>query len=106
MRRGEIWWAELGPPAGRRPVLLVSRDAAYSVRSMVMVAPIGRRIRGIQTEVPLGPDDGLANHCAANLESIATVAKARLQRHISTLQGARMRQVDAALQLAFGLPRN
>ena len=33
MKRGEIWWADLPPPVGRRPVLLLSRDRAYVVRS-------------------------------------------------------------------------
>jgi len=40
MRRGEIWWAELPAPGGRRPVLLLSRNEAYVVRQLVTVAPI------------------------------------------------------------------
>ncbi len=51
MKRGEIWWAELAPPAGRRPVLLLSRNEAYAVRELVMVAPLTTRIRGIPSEV-------------------------------------------------------
>ena len=39
MRRGEVWWADLPPPAGRRPVLLLSRNEAYAVRQLVTVAP-------------------------------------------------------------------
>jgi mRNA interferase MazF len=53
MRRGEIWWAELEPPAGRRPVVLLSRDEAYKIRSLIIVAPITARIRRIASEVPL-----------------------------------------------------
>ena len=33
MMRGEVWWANLPPPIGRRPVLLLSRNRAYSVPS-------------------------------------------------------------------------
>ena len=54
MRRGEIWWAELTPPAGRRPVLLLSRNEAYAVRELVTVAPVTTRMRHIPSEVPLG----------------------------------------------------
>ena len=37
MRRGEVWWAALPKPAGRRPVVLLSRDEAYAVRELVTV---------------------------------------------------------------------
>ena len=33
MRRGEVWWADLPAPAGRRPVVLLSRNEAYAVGS-------------------------------------------------------------------------
>jgi mRNA-degrading endonuclease toxin of MazEF toxin-antitoxin module len=26
MRRGEVWWADLPAPAGKRPVVLLSRN--------------------------------------------------------------------------------
>ena len=42
MHRGEVWWAELPLPAGRRPVLLLSRDAAYKVRTSLTVAMVTR----------------------------------------------------------------
>ncbi|RPJ34838.1 MAG: type II toxin-antitoxin system PemK/MazF family toxin [Planctomycetaceae bacterium] len=54
MRRGEVWWADLPPPTGRRPVVLLSRDDAYAVRALVTVAPVTTRIRSIPAEVPLG----------------------------------------------------
>jgi mRNA interferase MazF len=39
MRRGEVWWANLPKPVGRRPVVLLSRNAAYPVGASVTVAP-------------------------------------------------------------------
>ncbi|MCJ7654886.1 MAG: type II toxin-antitoxin system PemK/MazF family toxin, partial [Dehalococcoidia bacterium] len=63
MKRGEIWWAELESPTGRRPVVLLSRDEAYSVRSLVIVAPVTTRIRHVPSEVPLVADDGVPHDC-------------------------------------------
>ncbi len=103
MRRGEIWWADLPPPAGPRPVLLLSRDEAYLVRRLVTVAPLTTRVRGIPVEVPLGPDDGLPKHCVANLDSLVTIPKARLTRRLSRLGSSRMRAVEEALRFALGM---
>ena len=103
MKRGEVWWAELPPPTGRRPVILLSRDEAYAVRSMVIVAPVTTRIRHIPAEVPLGPEDGLPRACVANLDSIITIAKANLRERVTTLSVKKLRAVDAALHFALGL---
>jgi mRNA-degrading endonuclease toxin of MazEF toxin-antitoxin module len=83
--------------------VLLSRDAAYDVRSEVTVAPVTRRARGIPVEVPLGPEDGLHYPCAANLDSINTVHMNLLQRRITTLSPAKLQAVDAALRFALGI---
>ena len=54
MRRGEIWWANLPIPAGRRPVVLVSRNVAYVARNKVTAIEITTHVRGLESEVPLG----------------------------------------------------
>ena len=82
MRRGQIWWANLPAPFGRRPVLFVLRDGAYSVRDLVIVAPVTTRVRGIPAEVPLGPEDGLPRTCVANLDAIYTISKRNVDNHI------------------------
>ena len=103
MRRGEIWWAELEPPAGRRPVVLLSRDEAYGVRSLIIVAPVTTRIRRISSEVPLGTDDGMPQDCVANLDTITTIPKDCLQSRITTLSAKKLREIDAAIRFALGL---
>jgi mRNA interferase MazF len=103
VRRGEIWWADLPPPTGRRFVVLVSRDRAYAVRDFVMVAPVTSRRRGIPGEVPLGPEDGLARPSVANLDSLVTVPRASLRRRLAMLSPAKIAAVDAALRYALGL---
>jgi len=103
MRRGEIWWAELAPPAGRRPVLLLSRDEAYAVRELVTVAPVTTRIRRIASEVLLGPEDGLPKACVVNLDTITTIARRSLQERLVTLSPEKLKAVEAALHFALGL---
>jgi mRNA interferase MazF len=79
VKRGEIWWAELPRPAGRRPVILLSRDEAYEVRRLVTVAPVTTRVRGIPVEVPLGPKDGMPQERVANLDTVTTIPKDALR---------------------------
>lgn len=103
MRRGEIWWAGLPPPAGRHPVILLSRDEAYSVRALVTVAPVTTRIRRIPVEMPLGSEDGLPRACVANLDSIVTIARASLRERVASLSPEKLRAIDAAIHFALGL---
>jgi mRNA interferase MazF len=103
MRRGEVWWAELPAPAGRRPVVLLSRDEAYAVRELVTVAPIATRARRIPAEVSLGRADGLPRRCVANLDTITTIPKRWLRERLAVLSPARRAAVDRALRFALGL---
>jgi mRNA interferase MazF len=103
MRRGDVWWASLPPPAGDRPVVLLSRDAAYSVRALVTVAPITTRIRKIPVEVPLGRADGMPKSCVVNLDSITTIPKAVLDRRMGSLSKKKVEALNAALRFALQL---
>ena len=105
MKRGEIWSAELPRPAGRRPVILLSRAEAYEVRWLVTVAPVTTRVRGIPVEVPLGPKDGMPRECVANLETVTTIPKDALRERLTVLSRSKMAAVDAALRFALGLQR-
>jgi len=103
MRRGEIWWAELEPPAGRHPVVLLSRDEAYAVRSLIIVAPITTRIRHIASEVLLGTDDGMPRDCVANLDTITTIPKDCLSDRLTSLSPQKLKEVEIAIHFALGL---
>ncbi len=103
MKRGEIWWADLEPPAGRRPVLLLSRDEAYTVRSLVVVAPVTTRIRGIPSEVPLGPENGLAKPCVADLDVITTISRASLTDRVTNLNSKKLKEVEDAIHFSLGM---
>ena len=65
--RNEIYWTDLGPPAGRRPVCVLTRDAAAAVLTTVTCAPITRTVRGIRSEVEIGTDEGLPEICVIKL---------------------------------------
>jgi mRNA interferase MazF len=103
MRRGDVWWADLPSPAGRRPVVLLSRNEAYAVRELVTVAPVTTRVRGIPTEVELDRADGLPKRCVANLDTITTIPRRRLTTQITRLAPAKIAAVDGALRFALGL---
>ena len=103
MHRGEVWWAELPQPVGRRPVLLLSRDAAYSVRTSVTVAVITRTIRNIPTEVLLEQEDGMLAKCVVNLDDILTVPKSRLTERVTSVSSEKMNAVAKAVVFALDL---
>ena len=103
MRRGEVWWAELLPPIGRRPVVLLSRNVAYRVRTSVTVGMVTRTIRGIPVEVPLGMEDGMPEKCVVNLDDILTIPKLRLVERITTLPPQKMTAVAKAIIFALDL---
>jgi mRNA interferase MazF len=103
MRHGEIWWAQFAGPASRRPVLLLTRNPAYAVRTSVTVAPLTTTIRDIPVEVRLGSQHGVPRECVANLDEVQTIRKERLISVLTTLSPEVMLQVERALKFALGL---
>src|SRR3972149_3411747 len=103
MRRGGGWGGECAPPAGRRPVLLLSRHEVYRIRSAVTLAPVTTTVRGIPVEVPLGPEDGMSQPCAVNVDDIGTFKKDRLLRRITELSDEKMREVGRAIKFTLDL---
>ncbi len=98
-RRGEVWWGE-HEAAGRRPYLVMTRDAAIGVLDRVIAVPLTRTIRNIPTEVRLERQDGLPHECAASLDNIGVVPTSHLTRRICTLNPDRLAQVCEALAIA------
>jgi mRNA interferase MazF len=99
VRRGEVWWAE-DPESGRRPHLILARDAAIPLLDGVIAVPATRTARGIPTEVPLGREDGLPTECVLTLDNVAVLPKAFLVERISSLGPDRMASVCRALAVA------
>lgn len=99
MNRGEVWWYEL-PDAGRRPGCILTRQAAIPVLNAVLVAPATRTIRGIPTEVRLGPEDGMPTACALSFDNLLTVPKALLTKRITRLPPTRLAELCDAIDVA------
>jgi mRNA interferase MazF len=98
--RGEVWWCEL-PDVGRRPVVVLSRDAAIPRLRRTIVAPCTTTIRELASEVSLAPDtDPIPRPSAVNLDSIENVAVGTLTARLGRLSGARMAQICTALEVA------
>jgi mRNA interferase MazF len=102
MKRGEVRWYEFKPPDKRRPVLILTRDAAVRFLNEVTVAPITSTIRGIPSEVVFGVDDGMPQDCAVNLDHLQTIPKNRIGRLITTISSEKLNQVGPAICFALG----
>ncbi len=101
-RRGEVWWCE-PPDIGRRPVVVLSRDAAIPRLPRVLIGPCTTTIRGLASEVVLEPDDDpIPRRSAVNLDSIESVSVVLLVERLGRLSDARMRQICAAIDVATG----
>lgn len=101
MNRAEVWWVER-PEVGRRPHLILTRDAAIPVLRSVLAVPASRTIRGIDSEVELGPDDGMPDRCVLTLDNIRVISKSLFLEPICTLGPDRMASVRWALAHATG----
>ncbi len=98
--RGEVWWCE-PPDIGRRPVVVLSRDAAIPRLGRALVAPCTTTVRGLASEVVLDPDeDPIVRRCAVNLDSIESVSISALVERIGRLSDTRMAEVCTALEVA------
>lgn len=102
MNRGEVRLYRFAAPDKRRPVVVLTRTSALRYLTRVTVAPITTNIRGIPSEVVIGPEDGLREASAVNLDNIQTVRKDDLGPPVAMLSDERMRAIQAAASFALG----
>lgn len=101
-RRGEIWQYQFKPPDKRRPVVILSRPRALAVLGTAIVAPVTSTIRGISSEVLVGPDEGLKGASAVSLDNLQSIDQGRLRQFVGTLSDAKMDDICRALSVATG----
>jgi mRNA interferase MazF len=98
--RGEVWWCELAG-VGRRPVVVLSRDAAIPRLRRTLIGPCTTTIRRLPSEVLLEPgEDPVPRISVVNLDSVESVSLGTLVERLGRLSDDRMRQVCAALEIA------
>jgi len=102
--RGDLIWADLGPPAGRTPVCVLTRDAAIEVLAALTCAPITRTIRQIRSEVEIGFEEGLPEACVINCDNLVTVPKLELEpQSVGSLGLTKRTLLDRALRYALDI---
>lgn len=102
--RDEIYWGDLGETSGRRPVVVLTRDAAASVLTAVVCAPITRTVRGIRSEVEVGADEGLPQPCVISCDNLVTVPITRLDADpVGQLGPIKRAQLDQALRYSLDI---
>jgi mRNA interferase MazF len=100
-----VWWCE-PPQTSRRPVVVLSRDAAIPRLHRTLIGPCTTTIRGLSSEVVLEPDeDPVPRVSAVNLDSMESVSIGLLVERIGRLSDDRMRQICAALEIAVDCSR-
>lgn len=93
-RQGEVWWAEAD--GKRRPVLVATRSEAVPVLTWVLAAPVTRTVRGIPTEAPLGPAQGLASDCVAAFDNLQPIRRSFLTERIGDIGPGRRVEICRA----------
>lgn len=102
MVRGEVWWAST--PGGDRPVVVLTRDPVADRIGAVVVAACTRTVRGLLSELPLGPGDGLPEDCVASFDNLHTLRRQAFRERIAVLSATRQRQMCEVLGAALGCP--
>jgi mRNA interferase MazF len=96
-RRGEVWLAELDKV---RPLIVLTRDPMGRLLNAVIGAPVTTTIRGLSTEVQVGPEDGVRVESVANLDNVQLIARSRLVRRVGRVRTSKMRALCDALATA------
>lgn len=100
MNRGDVWWVE--SPKGRRPHLILSRQAAIRFLDRLIAVPATTTIRGIPSELALDEDDGMPRECVLSFDNIRSVPKSLFVERICSLRGERLIEVCRTLDRATG----
>lgn len=104
LARGDIRWANLPPPLNRRPVCIVTRDAALSSLTSVICAPLTTRVRGLAVEVPVPAHVRVPHSSVINCDNIRPIAIRDLDdKRLGGLDVASLHALDAALVHALGI---
>jgi len=112
MRRGDIYWADLGTahgsaPAKRRPVLVVQADSFNASNISTVVGAVitsNTRLSAAPGNVTLPRSTSqLPKDSVVNVSQVVTMDKTALTEHVSSLDRETMDEVAAGLRLVLNL---
>lgn len=86
-----------------RPVLILTRAVIRPHLSRVTIAPVTSTARGLSTEVPIGPANGVDDGCVISCDNIVTVPVSALGRQVGYLLPGQEAALATAIRLAFDL---
>ena len=110
MRRGEIWWANLGPyrlreQTGRRPVVVWQSDTLTEILQSVLVVPLTtnlKRANLVGTALVAASPDGLPEDSVALAFQLRAVPKSTLESKIRNLTEEELTELELATDEALG----
>ena len=103
MNRGDVWQLDLGGRAGRRPAIILTRQAVIPHLNKLTVAEITTSGKGYRTEIAIGQKANLPRESYVQLDNIQTVSKTRFVKYLGTVDAATMHTIGRTLILALGL---
>ncbi|GEN80989.1 type II toxin-antitoxin system PemK/MazF family toxin, partial [Actinotalea fermentans] len=86
-----------------RPALVLTREPARAAMTKVTVAPITTTVKGLTSELLLGPENGLDRRSAASLDNVVTVPTSLLGRTVGFLTAEQETRLARAVVLAYDL---
>jgi len=105
MRRGDVY--RLAPPPGGDPkrsrcYVVVSRQTLLDSRAdKVICAPVNTAFLGLETQVPVGTEEGLKHASCVNCDQLVLIEKSRLTSYVGSLSPAKLRALRLALRAAL-----
>jgi mRNA interferase MazF len=86
-----------------RPVLILTRPQVRPFLTSVTVAPITSRIRGLSTEVAVGPANGLDRDSVVSCDNITTIPRSSIGRLLGYFQPVQEQALSQAIAAAYDL---
>ena len=103
VKRGDVWLVNLGPKAGTRPAVILTRDAVIPYLNKLTVAEITSKGKGYPTEIDIGRKANLKEHSFVQVDNIQTLSKERFAKCPGSLDEETMNIISRKVVFALSL---